>query len=67
MIALLQRVKNASVAVDGVTQGKIGRGLLVFLAVQPDDTEKTVARMTERVLTYRVFPDADDRMNSTLR
>lgn len=66
MIALIQRVNNANVAVDGVSRGQIGRGLLVFLAVQPDDTDKTVKRMAERVLTYRVFPDADDRMNESL-
>ena len=66
MISLIQRVSSASVAVDNVTQGKIARGLLVFLAVQPTDTEKTVMRMAERVVTYRVFPDADDRMNESL-
>jgi D-tyrosyl-tRNA(Tyr) deacylase len=39
---------------------------LVFLAVQPDDTEATAARLAERVLTYRVFPDENDRMNRSL-
>jgi D-tyrosyl-tRNA(Tyr) deacylase len=66
MIALLQRVTEASVAVGGEVQGTIGRGLLVFLAVQPDDTQATVTRMVERVLTYRVFPDSADRMNESL-
>ena len=66
MIALLQRVSTASVVVDGETIGEIGRGLLVLLAVHRDDTEKDIARMTERILGYRVFPDAEDRMNQSL-
>jgi D-tyrosyl-tRNA(Tyr) deacylase len=66
MISLLQRVSEAKVTVDGKVEGQIGRGLLVLLAVQPDDTAATVARMAERVLTYRVFPDAEDRMNRSL-
>ena len=66
MIALLQRVSEASVSVDGEVTGRIGRGLLVFLAVQPDDDDRRVARMAERVTTYRVFPDARDRMNRSL-
>jgi len=67
MISLLQRVSNASVSVDGAVTGSIGRGLLVFLAVQPEDTETTLVRMVERVLTYRVFPDEADRMNRSLQ
>ena len=66
VISLIQRVSEASVTVDGEITGQIGRGLLVLLAVQPDDTDATVARMTERVLTYRVFPDSEDRMNKSL-
>ncbi len=66
MIALLQRVNEASVTVAGETTGVIGRGLLVFLAVQPDDAQATITRMAERVLTYRVFADQNDRMNLSL-
>ena len=66
MIALLQRVSEASVTVGGEVTGRIGKGLLVFLAVQPDDDERTVARMAERVLTYRVFGDDGGRMNRSL-
>ncbi|MDH4072662.1 MAG: D-aminoacyl-tRNA deacylase [Gammaproteobacteria bacterium] len=66
MIALLQRVSEASVTVDGRVRGSIGRGLLIFLAVQPDDDGRSAARMAERVLTYRVFPDAGGRMNRSL-
>ncbi len=66
MIGLLQRVTRASVTVDGETLGEIGRGLLVFVAVQRDDTEKDVGRLAERILTYRVFPDSDGRMNRSV-
>ena len=67
MIALIQRVNEASVTVSEDIIGSIGRGLLVFIAVQPDDTGQQVTRMAERILTYRVFPDAGDRMNQSLK
>lgn len=66
MIALIQRVSQASVSVDGEVIGKIERGLLALIAVQPDDDPQQVTRLVERILTYRVFPDADDRMNQSL-
>lgn len=66
MIALIQRVTEASVTVDGDVTGRIGRGLLALVAVQADDTERQVTRLVERILTYRVFPDARDRMNQSL-
>jgi len=66
MISLLQRVTNASVTVDGELIGEIGRGLLVFVAVHRDDKDADIARLAERVLTYRVFPDAAGRMNRSL-
>ena len=66
MIALLQRVSSASVAVDGRNTGAIGRGLLVLVAVHRDDQQTDIARLAERILTYRVFPDAADRMNLSL-
>ena len=67
MIGLLQRVSRARVEVSGETVGAIGRGLLVLVAVQPDDTQARANRLLERILGYRVFPDADDRMNLSLR
>ncbi len=66
MIGLLQRVTNASVSVDDELIGEIGRGLLVFVAVHRDDKEADIARLAERILTYRVFPDAAGRMNRSL-
>ncbi len=66
MIALIQRVNQARVEVDGVTIGAIGPGLLALVAVQPDDNEARVARMLERLLGYRVFDDGAGRMNRSL-
>ena len=66
VIGLLQRVSGASVVVAGETIGKIGRGLMVLVAVHRDDGEHDIARLAERILTYRVFPDAEDRMNRSL-
>jgi D-aminoacyl-tRNA deacylase len=67
VIGLLQRVSRARVEVSGETVGAIGSGLLVLVAVQPDDTQASADRLLERILGYRVFPDADDRMNLSLR
>ncbi|HEX7369226.1 MAG TPA: D-aminoacyl-tRNA deacylase [Rhodanobacteraceae bacterium] len=66
MIALLQRVTSASVTVDGETIGAIDAGLLVFVAVEPGDGEPEARRMCERLLGYRLFADAHDRMNRSL-
>ena len=66
MIGLLQRVTDASVTVAGEEIAAIGRGLMVLVAVHRDDAEPDVARLAERILTYRVFPDADDRMNRSI-
>lgn len=63
MIGLLQRVSSASVRVDGAVVGEIGKGLLVLLAVEPDDTTAQADRLMERLVGYRVFPDAEGRMN----
>jgi D-aminoacyl-tRNA deacylase len=63
MIALLQRVSNASVHVDGREIGAIGLGLLVFVGVERADDGTKAARLAERVLGYRVFPDAGGKMN----
>jgi D-tyrosyl-tRNA(Tyr) deacylase len=66
MIGLLQRVTEASVAVGPEVVGRIGHGLLVLIAVEPDDDEATADRLIARVAGYRVFADADGRMNLSL-
>ena len=67
MIGLLQRVTRASVTVDEEVIGRIGRGLLVLVGVRRGDSERDVARLAERILTYRVFPDDAGRMNLSVR
>ena len=67
MIGLLQRVSEAGVVVDGETVGEIGRGLLVLVGVEKADDETSAARLLERLLGYRVFPDDEGRMNLSLR
>src|SRR3546814_3347376 len=66
MIALIQRVTRASVAVAGETVAAIDAGLLALVAVQPGDGEAQVQRMLERLLGYRVFADDSGRMNRSL-
>ena len=67
MIALIQRVSEAQVLVRGESVGSIGRGLLALLGVRRGDTEADALRLLERLLSYRVFPDAAGRMNLSLR
>lgn len=63
MIALIQRVSQASVTVDNKIIGEIGKGLLVFLAIEPLDSEQKAKRLAERVAGYRIFNDENDKMN----
>lgn len=63
MIALIQRVSSAKVEVDGEIVGQIGKGLLVLLGVEKDDDRQKADKLAEKVLNYRVFSDADDKMN----
>ena len=66
MRALIQRVASAQVSVADAVVGRIDRGLLVLLGVQRDDTEQRAARMVEKLLAYRVFPDDEQRMNRSV-
>jgi D-tyrosyl-tRNA(Tyr) deacylase len=66
MIALIQRVSQASVQVESECVGAIGPGLLALVAVQPGDDEPRTQRMAERLLGYRVFSDAEGKMNRSL-
>jgi D-tyrosyl-tRNA(Tyr) deacylase len=67
MIGLLQRVAQAEVEVDGASVGKIGPGLLVLVCAERGDGEAEADRLLERLLGYRVFGDADGKMNLSLR
>ena len=63
MIGLIQRVTQAEVTVEGVIVGRIGRGILALVAVERGDGEAQAQRLAERILGYRMFPDAEGRMN----
>ena len=67
MIALLQRVTEAQVDIEGKTVAAIGKGLLVLIGIEKNDTEKQLLRLKERLLSYRVFADEDDKMNLDVR
>jgi D-tyrosyl-tRNA(Tyr) deacylase len=67
MIALIQRVTEAQVRVDGEVVGAIGRGVLALIGVRPMDDDSAVERLLERLLSYRIFSDAEGRMNLSLR
>jgi len=66
MRAVLQRVSHASVGVDGEIKGKIGKGLLVFLAVCDEDTEKDLIYLVDKITGLRIFEDEDEKMNLSL-
>ncbi|MDF1527749.1 MAG: D-aminoacyl-tRNA deacylase [Sedimenticola sp.] len=67
MIGLLQRVSSASIEISGQRVAEIDQGLLVLVGVERGDTTQKADRLLERLLGYRVFPDADGRMNLSLR
>lgn len=66
MKAVLQRVKNASVTVDGALISEIGQGLLVLLGVADGDTERDADVLASKIANLRIFSDADDKMNLSL-
>lgn len=66
MIGLLQRVNEAGVEVDGEQVARIGEGLLVLVCVERGDTQAEAGRLVERLLSYRVFGDAEGRLNRSV-
>jgi D-aminoacyl-tRNA deacylase len=67
MIALIQRVSEAQVRIEGTLSGTIGPGLLALIGVRREDGPADVERLLERLLGYRLFADAQGRMNLSLR
>jgi D-tyrosyl-tRNA(Tyr) deacylase len=63
---LIQRVRHASVTVDGEITGQIDGGILLLLGVEKGDNEATADKLLQKVLKYRIFGDADDKMNLSL-
>lgn len=66
MKAVIQRVANAKVTVDGEITGEIGQGFLVLLGVTEDDTEKEMKLLAKKVAEIRIFTDENDKMNLSL-
>ncbi|WP_417661858.1 D-aminoacyl-tRNA deacylase [Pseudomonas sp.] len=66
MKALIQRVSSAQVTVEDEVVGAIGQGLLVLVGVEPHDTPASVSKMLHKLLKYRVFSDADGKMNCSV-
>ena len=67
MIALLQRVSEAAVHVNGKLTGETGKGILALVGVERGDSEKQADRLLQRILAYRIFPDGAGRMNLNVR
>jgi D-tyrosyl-tRNA(Tyr) deacylase len=67
MVALVQRVSEASVDIDGDTVGSIGPGLLILLGIHEDDDEATSVDLAAQCASLRIFPDADGRMDESIR
>jgi D-aminoacyl-tRNA deacylase len=67
MIALIQRVKRAQVSVADQCVGKISSGLLAFVAIERGDSAALVPKLLHKLLNYRVFSDAADKMNLSLK
>lgn len=63
MRALVQRVREAAVVVEGSELGRIGPGLLVYVGVAPSDSLAQAATLAEKIVHLRIFPDSDDKLN----
>lgn len=66
MIALIQRVSESRVEVDGKVVGQIGKGLNILLGVAQDDKEEDIKKLVDKVLTLRIFEDENRKMNLSL-
>lgn len=67
MLGLIQRVSSASVAVDGKTIGAIQQGILALIGIEKSDTEKHAERLLDKMLGYRIFDDANGKMNLSVQ
>jgi D-tyrosyl-tRNA(Tyr) deacylase len=67
MIGLIQRVTHADVRVNGEVVGAIERGILALIGVRKGDDQAAADRLLERLLSYRIFPDAQGRMNLSVQ
>ena len=67
MIALIQRVTEAKVVVNNINIGEIQQGILAFIGIEKNDSEAQVLRLLDKILSYRIFADVDDKMNLSVQ
>ncbi|HEY4543090.1 MAG TPA: D-aminoacyl-tRNA deacylase [Tissierellaceae bacterium] len=67
MRAVIQRVKDAQVSVEGNIEGKIDNGLLVYIAIGDEDTEKDIEYVVKKIVNLRIFQDENDKMNLSVK
>jgi D-aminoacyl-tRNA deacylase len=67
MLGLLQRVRQASVTVNEEITGEIQQGILLLLGIQKNDTEETANKLIDKILTYRIFSDENNKMNCSIQ
>ena len=67
MKALIQRVKKASVTIDGELFSEIGKGLLVFVGVEKEDEKLNAEKLAEKILNLRIFEDENEKMNFSVK
>ncbi|MDC1436584.1 D-aminoacyl-tRNA deacylase [Gammaproteobacteria bacterium] len=67
MLALIQRVSSASVQINTETVGQIGKGLLVFIGMEKGDGENEADKLLNKIMSYRVFSDKEDKMNLSVK
>jgi D-tyrosyl-tRNA(Tyr) deacylase len=66
VLALIQRVTSSKVVIEGETFGEISRGILALIAIEKGDSKADARRLCERLLSYRIFPDEQDKMNLSI-
>lgn len=67
MLAVIQRVTEATVSVNNIIIGEINQGILALIGIEKTDTEKQADRLIEKILTYRIFNDANNKMNLSVK
>ena len=67
MIGLIQRVTEAKVVVNAENIGEIQQGVLAFIGIEKEDSKEHIARLVDKILSYRIFADEDDKMNLSVK
>lgn len=67
MIAVIQRVSNASVSIDGIIKGEIGLGLVILIGIEGEDNQEDVTWLTQKLVNLRIFADQEDKMNLSVK